>query len=412
MTTPVLDQSPDAPQGFTVEIIDYLTAEQPEHNFLVNTPHQVGDKTFEHALRDAIIHCGLGIRPGKPVLKKYSDVDQALIIQAFINFKSTIIENPIYQASADYSNVPEKELLDDLKIYGSSAKIIKELNARATHDSGLIGRLLFFSEALGRQGSIYDWLNLNKIESTDDVDEYINLIKMIALDKTREIDKTKFIPHFKNYVTEYHKSLKDAVILGFLKNPGAYPAIHEKSSAFQPLMWAISSITDLKSTFGGGLIFYLSDYVDYNIESISGAIGRRGVPKNDDKTLGFWQVFGDKIEKLIFSTAEYGVSKEECELLLDTFLKLARPALQHHDLEELTPFEKLVAREDLPFLILKKILSDGRKNGIYLDKEILSARGDELRKFSIASDYFSMQSFIEASPTDVADHFLAKDLGL
>jgi len=57
-------------------------------------------------------------------------------------------------------------------------------------------------------------------------------------------------------------------------------------------------------------------------------------------------------------------------------------------------------------------VSDGRKHGIYSDREILSARGDELRKFSIASKYFSMQSFIEASPKDIADQFLASDLGL
>ena len=413
MTAPDLDQSQADPQSFTAKIVDYLTAEQPEHNFLVNTPRQLGDKTFEHALRDAIIHCGLGIRPEKPVLEKFSGDDQKLILDTLADFKSTIHAHPIYRQELDYSDLPEAELFNDLKTYSGTAGLIQELSARIAKDPSFADRLFDYAESLGKgEGYLYDWFDLTKVKAVSDVETYLDLFELMGKDTTRELDGRKLFPKMMFYVTDEQKVVRDAVILGLLKRPGLFKSINGAYKVAGPVAMASVAITDLRGACDNGLIGYLSNYIDANLKDIHFYLKGSSFTNGQKHEFGFWNNQANDIDKLIHNAAQINVPAHDMGRLLGAYIKLIEPVLSYKAIDEYTSFEKIVACEEVPMIILKKMVADGREHGLYSNDEILAARGDEIRKYAIAADYFTVQSFIEHSKKDIAGDFLAHDLGL
>ena len=413
MTTPDLDQSQATLQGFTAQIVDYLTAEQPEHNFLVNTPRQLDDKTFEHALRDAIIHCGLGIRHGKPVLQKFSVDDQNLILDIYDDWRNTILAHPKYREGLEYSDLAEKQLFSELKKHSGTPALTKEFSARGAKDPAFAGRLLAYAESFGKvSGFIYQWFDLTKINSANDVGAYLDLFELLAKDSTRVLDGRKLFPPMALYVTDRQKEVRDAVILGLLKRPGLFKAVNGILKIAGPVAMVSMAITDLRTACENGLIGHLNHYIDVNLQDISNYIKGSSFTDGQKNSFGFWSNQATDIDALIRNVGRLNVSPHDIDQLLGAYSKLVEPVLSYEAVDEFASFENFVACEEVPMIILKKMVADGRKHGLYSNDEILAARGDELRKYAIAADFFTVQSFIEHSKKDIAEDFLAHDLGL
>lgn len=127
---------------------------------------------------------------------------------------------------------------------------------------------------------------------------------------------------------------------------------------------------------------------------------------------GFWHNLSSHVENLFREVERLGLAKDDIDDLMKAFVKLVDPVLSHPTLTDATRFEKIIVCDDVPMFLLKKIIADGRKQGLFTNEEIFSARGDELQKYAVAADYFTVGSFIEQSPKEIADEFLAQDLGL
>jgi hypothetical protein len=132
----------------------------------------------------------------------------------------------------------------------------------------------------------------------------------------------------------------------------------------------------------------------------------------DGPEMDFWHNVASQTDLLIRNASSFRIDPLETNKLLDAFIKLVEPELLKPEFDQLTSYEKIVACDHIPEIFLKHIVSTGRKNGLYTNEEILNAKGDELRKYAIAADYFTVQSFIEHSKKDIAGDFLAHDLGL
>lgn len=416
MTTPDLNHLQAAPQSFTAKIIDYLTAEAPEHNFLVNTPSQVGDETFEDALRDAIIQCGLVIGHGKPVLQKFSMDDQNLILGVYDDWRTTILSHPKYRESLQYCDLTEKELFADLpKKFSRTIELTKELTRRASEDPSFSGRLLDYAASFnGSVRLFYDWFDLTQAESSDVVDANLDLFGIMVEKTSNRLDGSKLFPKLAAYATDKQKIILDEVILGLLKRPGLFKSAYQGEKHGQkvigPIIMVTRSITELKIACEKGLIVHLDSYIDYNLQDLSHAIKEMSVPNLES---GFWNNVSGEVDALVRNINNLGVSPDDIDKLLGAFVKLAEPEfVDNAQMEGLTPYEKIVACDFVSDSVLKQIVATGRKQGLYTNEEILDAKGDELRKYALAADYFTVRDFIEHNKRDVADEFLAQDLGL
>jgi hypothetical protein len=413
MTTPALDQSPDSPKGFTAQIIDYLIAEQPEHNFLVNTPAQVGGVTFENALRDAIIHCGFVIGHGKPVLERFSVDDQSLILGVYDDWRNTIVSHPKYRENLQFCDFTEKDLFADLLKYSGTTEITKELSSRIVKDPSFAGRLLGYAESFNKSKRfIYEWFSLTGAKSSSSVEAYLDLFELLVEAAPNKLEGTKLFPKLSEYKTADQKAIKDAVILGLLKRPMLFKSAYNGEKVVGPIFMATRNITDLKTACGNGLFRHFKAYVDGNLPDLFDAIASMSKDDAEKTGVGFWSNNASEADLLIRKATSYGISSGEIDQFLSAFAKLVDPELAKSELEGLTPYEKIVACDYVPVSVLKHIVASGRKQGLYSNDDILSAKGDELRKYEIAADYFSVQDFIEQNKKDIADEFLAQDLGL
>jgi hypothetical protein len=391
------------------KITQHLTDEHPPELFLTELSLKYPEK-FNAALRVALIDCGAAYLPGEKRLKRFADHDINLIDHCFGIHGDSIKSAASYQTRDQYKSRSFRDLMHDLTKWNIKDLPRAELRSRLETNPELLNDVLKYR--LGENPkTIEQWFNPL---IGDSASECISILSIVLKNSEHAKLAKGFSPDFRALLEHPSSEKVDKVLfayLSFFEDPqAAMPGV-----GLRPVSRALSR--DIGSTFGyGKLAEAITNFATRNSDGIYAQYVTNAnllAPGN----VSILQTVRNELIKLM-NVAMKGIFEKkigvhELVSMVAATSFLANPDFKYVVSPESKLVDKVFSNPLVPKHLLISLIEQFREIGQCSNSELVGAACDELFKYSVISNFVSLQYFVDhARDKTVAAQILESDLGL